>query len=232
MFAVLKPKVLPPDLDRPPICGERLTVQSTLPNIATYIPLHQACLKWTTKSRYQLAHICLWGESLGPCPELTFNSEGRASGLASRSHSTLNRASGLVPTSHSTPRGPQALSFFDIATTRSVFDLHDIGSLRRFPLSLDSSTAGFPDHDGRYVATIFPRSKYSVLVGEVMNSGEYLSIPIPTIKYSNLSGYEKISTYKLCSYGDARNSLHQLQRYKVLFHLKIYGGRGPGSKKL
>jgi len=56
-----------------------------LPKITTCVPRlpsHQECLKWTTNSSYQLAHIQLRGES-----------------------------SGLTLSSHSTPRiGPQALS--------------------------------------------------------------------------------------------------------------------------
>ena len=56
-----------------------------------------------------------------------------------------------------------------------------------------------------------------------MDDGGYLDMLIPTIKRNNLSGYEKIPMCKSCSCENSRSPHYQLQRYRVLIHLKIHG---------
>jgi len=148
------------------------------------------------------------------------------------SHSTPRREPRALPRAHIQPRGYDLKSFLSptSATTRSLLELHDIGSPQRFPLPLDTAQQqGFSDREGSYAATISPCSKYSAIsVATVMNSGGYPDMPIPTIKHNNLSGYGKILTCKLSNCGDLRNSHHQLQRYRVLIHLGSMEELGPG----
>ena len=79
--------------------------------IVTRVSSHQEYLKWTMNSRYQLAHIQLWGE--------------RALGLALSSHS-------------SSRKGHRPLLFQTSATVRL---LPDIGSSQRLPLHTRHSSA-------------------------------------------------------------------------------------------
>ena len=156
-------------------------------------------------------------ERPGPCPEITLNPKKRASGLAPSSHSTPRRdlRRFLSPTS---------------ATTRSLPDIHDIGSSQRFPLPLDSSATGFPDREGSYATTISTCSKYSPFsVGAVTDSDEYLDIPIQTIKQSNR---EIMKRSQRVNRADSRNSHHPVEGYRILTYLEIHGGRGRTKKKL
>ena len=72
---------------------------------------------------------------------------------------------------------------------------------------------------------IIPHSKcYNTLTSmrPVINSDIYLCMMTPIIKRRNLSGYEKITTCKLCSYGDPKYLRHPLQLQHIYLHLVIH----------
>ena len=102
-------------------------------------PSHLECHKCTTNSIYQLAHSQPRGETLGSCPDLTFNSEERASGFIPSSHWTPKRGPRALSRAHIRSRGEDLKPFLSptSATTRSLSDLRDIGSPQRFSLLLD-----------------------------------------------------------------------------------------------
>ena len=78
-------------------------------------------------------------------------------------------------------------------TTIPYPGLHDIGSLRRFPLPLDTTEQqDFLDRGG-VDATISPHFKYCLIsVGAILDIDGYLGMSIPIIKQGNLSGYGRI----------------------------------------
>jgi len=80
-------------------------------------------------SRYQLARIRSRGESLGPCPDITFNPEERASDIAPTSHSTPRRG----PLSPFSPRLPldtaQQGSYTVMISPRSKYSPISVGAV-------------------------------------------------------------------------------------------------------
>ena len=55
-----------------------------------------------------------------------------------------------------------------------------------------------------------------------MDNGRYLCMAIPTIKRRDLNGYEKITTCKLCSYGDPKYLHHPLQLQHIYLHIDLH----------